>query len=59
MNIVLDNLLIDLLGVAIRAQRLLDGSILGDGEVLGSRLTIDSTAAGEDDTLDVVLRHQL
>jgi hypothetical protein len=44
-DIILDDLLVNLLGVAIRAHSLLDRSVLGYRQILGGRLTINGTAA--------------
>ena len=49
MDEVVDDLLVDLLGVAIGRGGLLVGCVLGDGQVLGVGLSIDRAAAGEDD----------
>ena len=57
-DIVLDNLLVDLLRVAVRTHRLLDGSVLRHRQVLLRRLAIDGATGREDDALHVVLRHQ-
>ena len=54
---VLDDFLVDLLGVAIGGLGLLDGRFLCGGELVG--LTIDGAGGGEDDAFDIVLRHQL
>ena len=58
-DVVLDNLLVDLLGVAVGRHGLLDGGILGHGQMLLRGLSVDGARTGEDDTLDIVLGHQL
>ena len=57
-DVVGNNLLVDLLRVAIGRQGLLDGSLLGDGQVLLRGLSVDGARAGEDDAFHVVLRHE-
>ena len=57
-NEVLNNLLVNLLRVAIGRKSLLDGSLLGDGQILLCGLTIYCTARREDDTLHVILWHE-
>ena len=59
MDIVLDDLFVDLLRVAVRREGLLDGSLLGDGQVLLRGLAVDGAAAGEDDAFHLIFRHQL
>ena len=59
MDEVVDDLLVDLLGVAIGRGGLLVGCVLGDGQVLGVGLSIDRAAAGEDDALDAIGWHEL
>ena len=44
-DVILDNLLVNLLGVAVRAHSLLDRSVLGYRQILGGRLTINGAAA--------------
>ena len=55
MGIVADKLLVDLLGVAVWAERLLDGSVLRDWEVLPPSFRSSSqTGMGRDEILDYI-----
>jgi len=54
---VLNDLFVDLLGVSIGRGSRFDGSILIDGILVG--FSVDSTGGGENDTLHVMLGHQL
>ena len=59
MDIILNNFLINLLGVAIGRHSLLNRRILRHRQVLLWRLAIDRTTWREDDAFDVIFRHQL
>ena len=57
-NEVLHDFFVNLLGVAVGAFCLLDGSFLGDGEILGVGLTIDGAGRREDDSFHAILGHE-
>ena len=57
-DVVGDNLLVDFLGVSIRRGGLLMRSLFGNRKVFRLWLTINGAAGREDDSLDIVLRHQ-
>ena len=59
MDIILDDFLVYLLGVAIGRKGFLNRSLFGDGQVLFAGLSVDGAAAREDDSLHIVFRHQL
>ena len=56
---VTDDLLVDLLGVAIRRGGGPNGRVLGDGQIGGRGLAVDGAGGGEDDARDAVPRHEL
>ena len=57
-DVVMDNLLVNLLGIAVRGHGLLDRCILSDRQVLLCRLTINGAGTGENDTLNIVFGHE-
>ena len=57
-DVVMYDFLVYLLRVAVWRQGLLDGRVLGNGQVLGRGLSVDGTRRREDDTLHIILRHE-
>ena len=59
MDIVCDDLLVHLLGIAIRRSSLLMRSLLSYRQVLWLRLTVNGAGRREDNTLYIIFWHQL
>ena len=57
-DIVVNDFLTNLFGIAIRAFGLLDGGIFSNGQVLGVGLSVNGARRGEDDTFHAILRHE-